>query len=213
MNEKDAQLSKNRSRMAFDAQAKTYDTGMKGEHARRLYPYIVREVTRAVTGIAYPRLLDLGCGTGVLAERVIEEVPQARLACIDLSPRMVEVACARLGNTSEISLGDAEHLPFHDASFDVVWCNDSFHHYPDPERAAFQVWRVLAPGGTFVIGDTWQPAPARTIMNAWMPHSHEGDVRIYSEMELRQILGVWFTEVDWHRIGITACIVVARKGR
>ena len=64
MNEKDARLSKNRSRMAFDAQAKTYDTGMKGEHARRLYPYIVREVTRAVTDIAYPRLLDLGCGTG-----------------------------------------------------------------------------------------------------------------------------------------------------
>ena len=50
-------------------------------------------------------------------------------------------------------------------------------------------------------------------MNAWMPHSCEGDVRIYSEAELRRILGAWFTDVEWRRIGTTACIAVARKGR
>ena len=102
MNEKDAQLSKNRSRMAFDAQAKTYDTGMKGEHARRLYPYIVREVTRAVTGIAYPRLLDLGCGTGVLAERVIGEVQRFRSgACL---PRAAPLSLAMPGSRSQLAL-------------------------------------------------------------------------------------------------------------
>ena len=50
-------------------------------------------------------------------------------------------------------------------------------------------------------------------MNAWMPHSREGDVRIYSEAELRHILGMWFTEVSWYRVGMTACIAVARKGQ
>ena len=126
---------------------------------------------------------------------------------------MVTAAQNRLGNRAEVVLSDVERLPFRDSSFDAAWCNDSFHHYPDPERAAFQIWRVLAPGGTFVIGDAWQPAPARAIMNAWMPHSREGDVRIYSEAELRHILGMWFTEVSWYRVGMTACIAVARKGQ
>ena len=87
----------------------------------------------------------------------------------------------------------------------------SFHHYPDPALAAFQVWRALRPGGTFVVGDVWQPAPARAVMNAWMPHSAEGDVRIYSEGEMREILGTWFGSVSWRRIGLTSCVAIARK--
>ena len=212
MDEKDAELLRSRSRVAFDAQAATYDTGMQGEHARKLYPHVLAEVTRAVAGNPVPCFLDLGCGTGALAELVLSRLPGAHLTCIDLSPRMVEVARMRLGDRADILLADAERLPFHDASFDAAWCNDSFHHYPDAERAVFQVWRVLAPGGVFVVGDAWQPAPARALMNAWMPHSKEGDVRIYSEAELRRILGVWFSEVSWRRVGTTACVAVAQKG-
>lgn len=212
MDEKSAELLRSRSRTAFDAQAPTYDTGMEGEHARRLYPHVLAEVTRAAAGDSVPRLLDLGCGTGALAALVLEGVPGARLSCVDLSPEMVEVARKRLGDRADVLLCDAERLPFRDGSFDVVWCNDSFHHYPDPERAAFQAWRVLAPGGTFIIGDAWQPALARAIMNAWMPHSKEGDVRIYSEAELRRILSTWFDEVTWRRVGSTACLAVAHKG-
>ena len=44
------------------------------------------------------------------------------------------------------------------------------------------------------------------------PHSREGDVRIYSEAELRHILGTWFSDVSWRRVGLTACVAVARKG-
>ena len=211
MDEKNAELMRSRSRAAFDAQAATFDTGMEGAHARSHYPHVVAEVSRAVAGIAAPRLLDLGCGTGALAERVLAEVPGAELTCVDLSPRMVEAARSRLGGRAEVLLGDSERLPLRDGSFDVAWCNDSFHHCPDPGRAAFQAWRVLAPGGTLVIGDTWQPAPARALMNAWLPRSREGDVRIYSERELRVILGTWFSDVTWRRVGTTACIAVARK--
>ena len=49
-------------------------------------------------------------------------------------------------------------------------------------------------------------------MNAWMPRSREGDVRIYSEAELRHILGTWFSDVSRRRVGQTACVAVARKG-
>ena len=212
MDEKSAELLRSRSRVAFDAQAPTYDSRMEGEHARRLYPDVLAEVRRAVAGRPAPRLLDLGCGTGALAALVLEGVPGARLSCVDLSPKMAEVARERLGDRADVLLCDAERLPFRDGSFDAAWCNDSFHHYPDPERAAFQVWRVLAPGGALVVGDAWQPAPARAIMNAWMQYSREGDVRIYSEVELRRILGTWFSDVSWRRVGSTACLAVARKG-
>ncbi len=172
---------KRRSREAFDGQAATYDGDTHGAHARTLYPHVAEEVVRAVAGMPAPHLLDLGCGTGALSELVLGQVTGASLTCLDLSPSMLKAARARLGGSAELVLGDAEKLPFRDGSFDTAWCNDSFHHYPDPERAAFQIWRVLKKGGSLVIGDVWQPAPARAVMNAWMPHSAEGDVRIYSE--------------------------------
>ena len=211
MNEKEAEILKNRSRKAFDSQAESYDEGREGEHARQLYSRVVHEVTLAALEKPTSKILDLGCGTGALAERLLHELPSCSLTGIDLSPRMVEVARKRLEGQAEVLLGDAEHLPFYDGSFDIVYCNDSFHHYPNPERAVFHAWRVLARGGKFIIGDTWQPAPGRALMNAWMSYSHDGDVRIYSEDELRSILSVWFDRTSWCHIGLTACIAVAYK--
>lgn len=203
---------KARSKAAFDEQAPIYDEGMQGDHARALYPCILDEAHRAMEGIPAPSVLDVGCGTGMLSEQLLSALPSCRLTGVDLSPAMVERARARLAGRAEVREADAERLPFHDGAFDLVVCNDSFHHYPDPDRAAFQMWRVLRKGGALVLGDVWQPAPARAVMNAWMPLSHEGDVRIYSEAELRAILGTWFQRVRWSRIGLTGCLVVASKG-
>lgn len=208
-----AEELRDRSRAAFDAQAATYDEGAQGAPARRLYPLVARAVARAAADTPAPRILDAGCGTGALTARVSAEVPGGSLTGVDLSPAMVTRARERLAGTARVVLADVERLPFPDACFDVAYCNDSFHHYPDPERAAFQLWRVLAAGGTLVIGDVWQPAPARALMNAWMPHSREGDVRMYGERELRALLGTWFSAVSWRRVGLTACLAVARKER
>lgn len=208
----DPEQLKARSKAAFDEQAPIYDEGMQGDHARALYPCILEEARRALEGIPVPSVLDVGCGTGMLSEQLLGALPSCRLTGIDLSPAMVERARARLADRAEVREADAERLPFHDGAFDLVVCNDSFHHYPDPDRAAFQMWRVLRKGGALVLGDVWQPAPARAVMNAWMPFSREGDVRIYSETELRAILGTWFQRVRWSRIGLTGCLVVANKG-
>ena len=142
------------------------------------------------------------------------KIPGASLTCFDLSPNMLDAARARLGGSAELVLGDAEGLPFQDCSFDAVWCNDSFHHYPGSRSAPLS--RHLAGprrrAAPLVVGDVWQPAPARAVMNAWLPHSAEGDVRIYSEREMREILGKWFDNVNWRRVGSTACLAIARKG-
>lgn len=165
---------KRRSREAFDTQAATYDEGMQGAHARTLYPLVIEEARSALAGVTQPRILDVGCGTGALAEALLEAIPGCCMTGIDLSSAMVARARARLVGRAEVREGDAERLPFHDGAFDLVVCNDSFHHYPNPDRAVFQMWRVLRRGGSLVMGDAWQPAPARAIMNAWMPRAHEG---------------------------------------
>ena len=198
---------KEASKQAFDAQAATYDDDMKGEHARRLYPFVLEEVVAAAPSC----VLDLGCGTGALAQLVLDGLPGCTLAGIDLSDAMLARARERLGDRADVRPADSEHVPFADEPFDAVYCNDSFHHYPDPRRAAFEAWRVLRPGGAFVIGDCWLPAPARTVMNAFMPYNSEGDGRIYAEAELRDSLGTWFGSVSWRKAGAHGCLAKAVK--
>lgn len=108
-------------------------------------------------------------------------------------------------------LGDSEALPFPDNAFDVVYCNDSFHHYPAPQNVLREVNRVLKPGGTFLMGDCWQPFVGRVIMNFYMRHSKEGDVKIYSEAELVSMLSAYFHNVSWEQVGNTACIAMGEK--
>ena len=163
-------------------------------------------------GIDSPRVLDLGCGTGALAEIVLDEMPGCALVGVDLSANMAERAAERLGGRAEVVVGDAERLPFRDNSFDAAYCNDSFHHYPDPALAAFQVWRALRPGGTFVVGDVWQPAPARAVMNAWMPHSAEGRrAHLLRGRDAGDPRRGGSCSVSWRRIGLTSCVAIARK--
>ena len=61
------------------------------------------------------------------------------------------------------------------------------------------------------MGDCWQPFVGRVIMNFYMRHSKEGDVKIYSEAELVSMLSVYFHNVSWEQVGNTACIAMGEK--
>ena len=86
-------------------------------------------------------------------------------------------------------MGDAEDLPFDDASFDAVICANSFHHYPNPQMFFDGVARVLRPGGMLVLRDYTAPAPILWLMNhTEMPLANlagHGDVRAYTLDEVR----------------------------
>jgi ubiquinone/menaquinone biosynthesis C-methylase UbiE len=102
------------------------------------------------------RVLDIGCGTGQFAARVLGQFPQTEVWGLDLSAGMLEQAHRRLQNAGErvhLVQGDSENLPFPADSFDVVTCSHSFHHYPNQERVAAEMHRVLAPGGKLMIID------------------------------------------------------------
>ena len=195
------------SKVAFNQQAATYDNDIKGQHARSLYPVILKKLSE----IPYHTALDLGCGTGEMMRLILQQNKDKSLYGIDLSEKMLEVAKEKLGNHVNLILSDSEQLPFSDSFFDVVYCNDSFHHYPAPDKVLSEVYRVLKPNGIFVMCDCWQPTIGRAIMNFYMKHSKEGDVKIYSENEIRKLFSVHFSKVLWKRIGNTACMACGIK--
>ena len=184
-----------------------FRSDIKGQHARSLYPVILKKLSE----IPYHTALDLGCGTGEMMKLILQQNADKSLYGIDLSEKMLEVAKEKLGNRVNLILGDSEQLPFSDSFFDVVYCNDSFHHYPAPDKVLSEVCRVLKPGGIFVMCDCWQPAIGRAIMNFYMKHSKEGDVKIYSEREIRELFSGHFSKILWERIGNTSCMACGIK--
>lgn len=101
-------------------------------------------------------VLDVGCGTGLFASKVLDANPNAHVTGLDLSVGMLEKAESLKkiypGRFTAVH-GDSEHLPFDDGSFDVVTCIHSFHHYPNQIKVLREMHRVLRPNGELVIVD------------------------------------------------------------
>jgi len=115
------------------------------------------------------RVLDLGSGAGTDSLVAAQMVgPGGRVTGIDMTPEMLakaRAAAAELGVANvEFVEGEAERLPFPDASFDVVISNGVIDLIPDKDAVFAELHRVLAPGGRLQIADV-------TIQN---PVSEEG---------------------------------------
>ncbi|HUR21339.1 MAG TPA: class I SAM-dependent methyltransferase [Vicinamibacterales bacterium] len=94
------------------------------------------------------RVLEIGVGLGADHQCFAER--GARLSGVDLTPRAIELTRRRLetlGLTSDLRVGDAEHLDFPDETFDVVYSWGVIHHSPDTAQAVREIFRVLKPGG------------------------------------------------------------------
>ena len=94
------------------------------------------------------RLLEVGCGMGT--DLLQFSRGGARCVGVDLTPRSVEITQHHFklyGAEGAFMISDAEHLPFLDESFEVVYSNGVLHHTPDTEGAIREVHRVLRPGG------------------------------------------------------------------
>src|ERR1700712_2583622 len=92
------------------------------------------------------RVLDVACGTGFVASRVaLVSKADCKIVGIDINEAMLNTA--RKNTLIEWHLGSAMELPFEDASFDVVLCQQGLQYFPDRPGAMREIARVLAPGG------------------------------------------------------------------
>jgi ubiquinone/menaquinone biosynthesis C-methylase UbiE len=96
-------------------------------------------------------VLEIAVGTG---RNLAHHRDEVNLTAIELSPEMLAIAKRRaeeLGREVDLRIGDAQDLDFPDASFDSVVCTLALCTIPDPRAAVGEVYRVLRPGGRFLL--------------------------------------------------------------
>ncbi len=127
-------------RAMFDGLASTWET--------RIGPQHLWALDLALTDVPAPRrVLDLGTGTGVVAQAVAERYPSAEVVGVDLSEGLVGEARSKLPaalvSRVRFEVGDASSLDLEDAAFDLVVLSNMIPFFDE-------IARVTAPGGTLV---------------------------------------------------------------
>jgi ubiquinone/menaquinone biosynthesis C-methylase UbiE len=181
--ESNKDIFKENSKINYNNQAKVYDESGDGKFVAPMYGEIINRIMSANP----KNLLDVGCGTGNVLMK-INTNEDLNLYGLDISENMIETAKKNLGDNAELKVGDSEYIPWEDNSFDVIVCNASFHHYPNPEKVLLEMKRVLKTKGTLIIGDPTAPIIIRQILNRFFKLSNNGDYRIYSKKEIEALL-------------------------
>jgi ubiquinone/menaquinone biosynthesis C-methylase UbiE len=163
---------------------------------------------------AHGRVLEVAIGTG---RNLPHYPPDATITGIELSPAMLAFArqrAADLGRDADLREGDAEHLPFDDASFDTVVCAFSLCTIPDPAAAIGEMKRVLVPGGTLLLVDhvasSWPPIHAAQWLLERITIRAAGEHFTRRQLPLVRAAGFQLTEAERLKAGSVERIL-ARK--
>ncbi len=147
--------------------------GPAGAYEREKVPGTFEPLARFLLAwVAVPpgaRVLDLACGTGIVARLVAPQVgPEGRVVGVDISRQMLRVARSVTPEDVAVTYcaGDAGELPLEDESFDLVLCQQGFQFFPDKPRALREMHRVLAPGGRLAL-TVWRAVSAEHQPYQW----------------------------------------------
>lgn len=144
------------TRAYYDEFSKTYERHRRPNHGDGYHALVddleVELCARYGTG---KDVLECGCGTGLILERIQEHARRA--AGIDLSPGMLELARSR---GLEVQEGSVTDLPFPDATFDVTCSFKVLAHVPDIGKALAEMARVTRPGGV-ILAEFYNPYSLR----------------------------------------------------
>ena len=130
----------------FDRVAPIYDTWAGGQHGR---------VAARLVDLAAPardeHVLDVGAGTGLVANLVAPRVDPGHVIGIDLSDNMLAIARARKQKNVQFLGMAAEHLVFRPSTFDLVTMGEALTYFADPAKALAEAHRVLRDGGRLAV--------------------------------------------------------------
>lgn len=158
---KEVQSSPQAEQMAHESMLRTL-----AAQAEAIWPAEARILER---GPVPSSVLDVGCGSGEISERLLDSFPTASLLGVDLELTHLSRArerSARFGPRAQFRKGDALDLPLDDELFDLVVCRHLLQAVPDPARAVRELARVARRGGRLHVlaedyGMLWaHPVPA-----------------------------------------------------
>lgn len=113
------------------------------------------KLTALVSPVPGSDVLDVACGTGIVARTVSSTVKDGvRVTGLDNNPEMLKHA-SKLSKSSGLEInwqqGEAHQLPFEDHRFDYLFCQQGMQFFPDPQQALKEMHRVLKPGGRLAL--------------------------------------------------------------
>jgi SAM-dependent methyltransferase len=143
-------------------------------------------IRRASRGVARPRILDYGCGTGGNTDAY---TPLGEVMGVEPNAAAVTMAHAR--GTARFCRASGTLLPFTEGAFDVVVASDVLEHIEDDLGAVSEIARVLRPGGALVLSVPAHP---------WLFGAHDAALmhfRRYTRESLRRAVGGGGLRVEW----------------
>lgn len=153
------------------------------------------------------RVLELGCGTGILTAMIREECPDAEITGIDLSPEMLKAAGAKPDLTRVEFFAQDLRDPWPAGRYDAIVTSLCLHHVPRDDRVmvARRALQALSPGGRFICGDifraedNWKEQVQREIWCRSMKRGGASDDVIRGMITQRDKHIPTFTTVSWFR--------------
>ncbi|MDK2990242.1 MAG: tRNA (cmo5U34)-methyltransferase [Methanoculleus sp.] len=153
------------------------------------------------------RVLELGCGTGILTAMIREECPDAEITGIDLSPEMLEAAAAKPDLAGVEFLAQDLRDAWPTDRYDAIVTSLCLHHVPRDDRVmvARRALQALSPGGRFICGDIfraeddWEEQVQKEIWCQSMKRGGASDDVIRGMIAQRDKHSPEFTSAPWFR--------------
>ncbi len=119
-----------------------------------LFRWIRYLVLKELTG-HHPRgvLIDIGCGPGYMTALIKQKLPALKVVGMDIEGDMVRLASRNWPGPVDFWQGDAQQLPLRNDSVDFVLSTLALHHWSNAPGALDEIYRVLKPGGQFLLFD------------------------------------------------------------
>ena len=137
---------------------------------------------------ASDRILDIGCGTAVLLQKILAEHPSVEVVGADLCLEMVKVAREKLEGQTPVFNAQAQYLPFRSESFDLVVSCNAFHYMSNPELCLSEISRVLKPQGKVVITDWCNDYIACRVCDFFLSTFTQSHFKTYGNKECGKML-------------------------
>lgn len=155
-------------------------------HGKAVFDRRIEVLTRTLADFipANARVLDIGCGSGTLARRIMELRPDVRIEGIDV--------LVRPGTEIPVTEFDGDTIPWPDAHFDIALFVDVLHHTEAPARLLAEAKRVSRSG--IVIKDHFREgvlADATLRFMDWVGNAQHGVVLPYNYLSDREWRGIW----------------------
>jgi len=205
----------------FNRWAQTYDRSILNRLLfRRCYMKFFELILRN-----YPdrnqslQLLDVGCGTGTFISMIAETDLEIHPFGLDMAEQMCKLGADKakqlgLDKILHFITADSEHMPFEDASFDIVTCSNSFHHYPHQDLVLKEIYRVLKPDGLTIIIDGYVDNVIGWFVFDFCVAKAEGSVHHCRAAELKEKLeSANYTDIYQEKFGfwVPVLATVAKK--